>query len=72
MALQESFPQATLAFRRLLGAAYDPNWAYQLIFPTSYPVKHRDGWTLVHEEADSILGQTLVLVGRPKEITSAY
>ena len=51
-------------FRALLGTNFNPNWSYQLIFPSSLPYKSRDGWSLVMENADEILGQSLVVIGK--------
>lgn len=56
--------KASENFKRLLGATYDPELDYQLVFPSSVPTKRRDGWTLVMEDADEILGQTLAIVAR--------
>ena len=51
-------------FKALLGANFNPNWSYQLVFPSSLPYKVRLGWSLVMENADEILGQPLVVVGK--------
>ena len=56
--------RASENFKVLLGANYDPNWSYQLVFPSSIPQKRREGWQLVMEDADEILGQALVVVGK--------
>ena len=65
-------PYATIVpkhmhFRSILGAEYDPQWDYQLVFPSSLPTKRRDGWTLVREDVEEILGQSLYLIGRPQQ-----
>ena len=51
-------------FKVLLGPNFNPNWSYQLVFPSSLPQKVRMGWSLVMENADEILGQSLVVVGK--------
>ena len=53
-------------FKRLLGAKYDPEKDYQLVFPSSVPTKRRDGWRLVLEDAETILGQALCIVERDR------
>lgn len=58
---------ATDNFKAILGAQFDPSWCYQLVFPTSLQVKRLDGWQLVHENGDEILGQTLIVIGKPAE-----
>ena len=60
----KSTPQAN--FLRLLGAKYNENFDYQLVFPSSVPTKRRDGWQVVLEDAKTILGQPLHLIARGK------
>lgn len=51
----------------LLGPLHNPEWEYSLVLPTSVPHKAQRGWSLVLEDADSILGQSLCIIGRAKE-----
>lgn len=50
----------------ILGVHYNPDYEYLIIFPSSLPVKARLGWKLVLENAGELLGETFLLVGRPK------
>jgi hypothetical protein len=53
-------------FKILLGPKYDSNLEYQLVFPSSYQAKARDGWKLELEDAEQILGQSLIVISRER------